>query len=184
MSLCARFACAAVTALGATAAWAQLAPSAATVPPAPVVATPDPALPTRGSVQVLTIDTRDTGVDLGLGRLAGDRYPPRARNVATAVPSTGPAMTSTQTPVDVAVPAPGDGAGAMPPESVPRDDMANTARPSESGAAAPSPSSVEPLDAPLSAESMSLDALTAAAAAEASRNRNGTLVRGRITTSP
>jgi hypothetical protein len=31
---------------------------------------------------------------------------------------------------------------------------------------------------------MSLDALTAAAAAEASRNRNGTLVRGRITTSP
>jgi hypothetical protein len=153
----------------------------------------------RSAVEVLTIDTRNTGVDLGLQRLPDGTYAPRARGAAMLVAQ--PDAPSSIAPVTNADSAPATGAGVpMPPPAAadqaaghagngatdPADETPGTgaldAAFAPGAGAAPGPT--EPLDAPLAAQGMSLDAVTAAAAAEASRNRNGTLVRGRITPAP
>jgi len=134
-------------------------------------------------VAVLTIDTRDTGVDLGLhphdagvdehraaaahpgGQAADATDAGITANGGTADGSASPPPTSTGVP---AAPLPDRGSGsAEAPSGTPVPALAPAM-------------GADALDAPLSATRMRLDAVTAAAAAEASRNHNGTLVEGRI----
>jgi hypothetical protein len=151
-----------------------------------VLATPD-AAPASPGVEVLTIDTRPTGVDLGLHRHAEQA---EARAVApTRVPMETGGFAATTA---VAAPAAADAGAASPvATSSAASPAAATARASPAAATAAAtpvpeagsqdaPGTADALDAPLSAASMNLDAVTAAAAAEVSRNRNGTMVEGRI----
>jgi hypothetical protein len=156
---------------------------------APGIATADqaPAKPAR--VEVLTIDTRNTGVDLGLRRLPDGSYAPRLRTAVAQPAARFAASPAAVAPLQartvdaVAPPVLGDPAARGGNASVQEATHDASAAPADTDAVTSDGSAVEStsLDAPLSAEGMSLDALTAAAAAEATRNRNGTLVRGRIT---
>jgi hypothetical protein len=144
----------------------------------PVLATADAASPSP-RVEVLTIDTRNTGVDLGLRRAAEGRdaravAPMHVRMQVAGGPPAAPAAASVAGGVTAASsPAPAA-------ESLPSAPGAAMPLPDDAASRDAAVSTADALDAPLSAASMNLDAVTAAAAAEASRNRNGTMVEGRI----